>query len=507
MTGWDALARFLADPGTHGAETHVIDTHTARVVLAGQQAWKLRRAVDYGWLDYSTRARRRLCAEREIAWNAPSAPGLYLGLGGIGEGPRLIPPGEGVPEAAEPLVVMRRFDTDRLFDRMAASGGLDAALMARTGRAVAAMHRREAPRERTMDVAGLAAQEADELDQLAAVFDRDALAGATRAIRTEAARRAPMPERPVRRCHGDLHLRNIVLWREAPAPFDCIEFNTDFSHIDPLYDLAFLLMDLDNRDLGALAPGTLSAWAEAMAAEPDAEEETAYGGLALLPLYRAIRAGIRAKITGLALRDGVEGDAEVRRAEAGAYLRLARRYIEARPAPRLVAVGGRSGTGKSTLARALAGRLGAVILRSDGIRKGLWGVAETEPLPEAAYAPEVSERVYATMRRRAGVALAAGLPAILDAAHLGAEERAGAAALATEAGVPFAPLWLEGDPAALAARVAARGPDASDADAAVVERQFDRDLGQIAWPALSAAEAPEVVARRAMDMIGAEDTG
>jgi len=198
--------------------------------------------------------------------------------------------------------------------------------------------------------------------------------------------------RQARRCHGDLHLRNIVLWQGRPAPFDCIEFNEGFTNVDPLYDLAFLLMDLDHRGHPDLSVEVLNAWAERLASEPGAEVSTAYGGLALLPFFKACRAGIRAKVSALALegRDLAGREAEV--AEARAYLALGIRYLGGRPPARLIAVGGLSGSGKSTLAWALAARLGAVVLRSDVIRKGLWGVDPTAKLPAEAYAPEVSVR-------------------------------------------------------------------------------------------------------------------
>ena len=187
---FEAMAAFLADPATHGgAGTRRIDTHTAAVVLAGARAWKLRRPVDYGWLDYSTRARRRLFAEREIAWNAPAAPGLYLGLGGIAGEPgafRLIGPGEAVPETAEPLVVMQRFPEEALFDRMAAAGRLTPVLMRATGRVVADMHKRAPARPGPGRLPEFARAEAGELTRLAPILGEEAVARFTRLLRARA---------------------------------------------------------------------------------------------------------------------------------------------------------------------------------------------------------------------------------------------------------------------------------------------------------------------------------
>ncbi len=506
-TEWERMAAFLADPATHGGPaTRRIDTHTAAVVLAGERAWKLRRPVDYGWLDYATRARRRDCARREIDWNSATAPGLYIGVGGISAaegGFRLIPPGDDLPEQAEPLVVMQRFRQEDLFDRMAAAGRLTPALMRETGRAIAGMHK-AAPRRAGMGrLPAFAGRETNELTDLAEVLGEDAVARFSAAVQARAAALNGLAaRRQARRCHGDLHLRNIVLWQGRPAPFDCIEFNEAFTNVDPLYDLAFLLMDLDHRGHGELATEVFNAWAERMAAEPGAEVETAYGGLALLPFFKACRAGIRAKVTALAVAGRAVPDRADETAEARAYLALAIRYLDPAPPPRLVAVGGLSGSGKSTLAWVLAGRLGAVMLRSDTIRKGLWGVAETQRLPADAYAPEVSDRVYGAMLERAGMALGGGATVILDAAHLKEAERDRAAALAAGAGLAFHGFWLEAPLDRLKARVTARGADASDATAGVVETQSGYDLGTIRWRRLTAEGSPEAVADMAMAALG-----
>lgn len=487
-----ALDRFLGG----GAER--IDTHTAAVLMAGDRALKLRRPVNYGWLDYSTRARRRAAARREIASNNLTAPGLCEGLAGLvpdGDGWRMVQ--ENLPDDGEPVVVMHRFPQSDLLDRMASEGRLDRALIHALGHAVAEMHKAAQPVGKPPYLPAFTRGEAGALDDLAPVLGP--LAGRVAALLREAGRRlGPVAaDRPARRCHGDLHLRNIVLWQGRPAPFDAIDFNDDFTDIDPLYDLAFLLMDLDHRGHPELATTCLNAWAERLSAEPSPEPRIAYAGLALLPLYRACRAAIRAKVAGLTL----DGRDDPKAAEARAYLELAAGYLEAPQRPRLIAVGGLSGSGKSTVARHLADRLGAIVLRSDAIRKGMWGIPETARLPREAYAPEVSPRVYAAMADRARMALDGGMPVILDAAHLREGERDAAAALAAEKAAPFQGLWLDADPETLAARVAARTADVSDADARVVALQTGYDLGEIRWTRIPAAGSSDEVAGRALDAI------
>ncbi len=525
---FDAFAAFLTDPATHGGEPpRRIDTHTAAIFLVGDRALKLRRPVDYGWLDYSTRARRLAAARREVEQNERTAPGLCLGLAGLvgcGNTLRLRRPGE-LPDGAEPVTVMRRFPDDALFDRMAGQGRLTPELMHRTGRAIAAMHRGAALRPGTGDLPGLARGQDEQLLGLRPLLGPDvdrllaALAAAHRRL-------GPAIEhRRARRCHGDLHLGNIVLWRGEPAPFDAIDFNDAFSDIDPLFDLAFLLMDLEHRGQAELCPPLLTAWAEAMAAAPGGDAATACAGLALLPLYKAVRATIRAKVAALAVqataqsatsplvgegRGGAEpGTAatagDPRLVQARAYLAQALACLATPPEPRLVAVGGLSGTGKSTVARALAARLGAVVLRSDGIRKGLHGVPETRRLPAAAYTLAAAERVYGEMLFRAALVLSGRHPVILDAAHLRPEERSAVEALARRLGCSFAGLWLEAPAALLRARVAARKADVSDADAGVVTIQLGRDPGPIAWTRIAATGTPEQTAVLGLDHLGPHD--
>jgi hypothetical protein len=300
----------------------------------------------------------------------------------------------------------------------------------------------------------------------------------------------------VRQCHGDLHLRNIVMLDGHPAPFDGIEFDDALAWIDVLYDLAFLLMDLDHRGLRGPANLVLNRYL-AISDEWD--------GLALMPFFLGCRAAIRAHVSAVAAT--VQTDPECARAltaDARTYLRHAFDVLAPQPA-RLLAIGGLSGTGKSTLARALAplygAAPGAVILRSDIIRKSAFGVAPIVRLAPEAYRPEVSERVYARMGELARIVLDSGHSVVADGVFAQPRERAAIEDVARTLGVPFTGLWLEAPTFALERRIEARRGDASDATIDVLHRQQQLECGPITWQRLDASGPPDSMAAEARAVI------
>ena len=494
VTSQNEVIAFLSAPGSHGADVRAVErreTHGSIVFLAGDHAYKLKRSVRFPYMDYSTPELRRAMSERELMINRRTAPQIYLEVRPIVRGRngqlRFGEGGEDNP-AVDWVLAMKRFDENALLEQMRAAGKLTRALMRRTAEIVAAFHREAEIAPAFGGSSGMRAIVEGNIAVLESMAGRpfadEAVARYRDLSRQSLARISDLLDRRraegyVRRCHGDLHLNNICLLHGEPTLFDAIEFNDAFACIDVLYDLAFLLMDLDRHDRRDLANAVFNHYLELSLED---------GGLAAMPLFLSCRAAVRAHTAvsaALAASDG----SEARFSSARRLLERAVGYLEPRP-PRLIAIGGISGTGKSTLAAALAPGFGAapgcVVLRSDVIRKQLMGAAETERLPESAYSPAITEEVYARISERAAAILSAGHSVIADAVYGRASERAGIAATAARTGTQFAGLWLDAPESVLEARLAARKGDASDATAAVMRAQMEFVSPPADWPHVEA---------------------
>lgn len=497
---------FLASPSTHaGAAVERIDTHASIVFLAGQRAWKLKRAVRYDYLDFSTADRRQVMCEAEVRINRRTAPGLYRGVvpvtaesnGSLALG------GSGTP--VDWLVEMVRFDQGGLFDRLAENGALDLRLMRPLAAAIArfharAIHRPEHGGRHGMklvvdgNAAGFAAEGAGTLDPALCAglthCSRYALDLATDLMESR------RDDGLVRQCHGDLHLRNIVLLDGQPTLFDAIEFNDEIACTDVLYDLAFLLMDLRRRKLPRHANALWNAYlAETMDFE----------GLPLMPLFLSCRAAVRAKTSATAATLQLDRGRRSQLEElARDYLVMAVDLLHSRPAS-LIAVGGLSGSGKSTLAMSLAPAVGnvpgAIVIRSDEIRKTLAGASALDRLGPEGYTNEVSQRVYAAMLQRADAVVRSGHGAIVDAVFARPADRDAVEHVAHAAGVPFLGLWLDAPAPVLIARAEARERDPSDADARVIGDQLRQETGDIRWHRLDASGLREHVLQAASAIV------
>lgn len=509
-----AVEAFLENPASHGLAdgeaVERIDTHVATVFLAGERAWKVKRPVSYSFLDFSTLEARGAALRREIELNRRTAPTLYLEVlpivreadGRLAFGSVETPQ----TEAVEWVLAMRRFDQNDRFDNLAAAGRLDRPLVEQLIDRILAFHevaeRKGRPFGGAAYLRRVIGENAEDFARLPETFppERVQALGAAMSLAVDDvgslldARRAAGL---VRQCHGDLHLANVVLWEGEPTLFDCIEFSDAIANIDLLYDLAFLLMDLEFR-------GFRPAASLALARYFGRSGQTA--SLRALPVMLSIRASVRAKVAafGLAAQRSEEGRAAARR-QALAYLEAAERHLQP-VQPRLVLVGGLSGSGKSTLARTLApsfeGPLGALHLRSDVMRKRIFGVAPEEHLPEQAYSRDVTRQVYELLLAEARMALVAGWPVVVDAVFARPGERRAAEAVAADLGLPLEALWLEAPGLTLKQRAAQRGRDASDATPSVVERQLSYDLGQVPWPRLQAEADRAAVAAEARRLLG-----
>jgi aminoglycoside phosphotransferase family enzyme/predicted kinase len=507
VAGQEAVFALLANPATYGRSERVqrIDTHAAVVFLAGPDAYKIKRAVRLPYLDFSTLAQRRSACEAELRVNRSNAPGLYLGVVPITAGSHgLELGGDGAP--VEWAVHLRRFDETQTLDRLAEAGRLAAETIQRLGEAVAAAHRQAPPCNGAAALAAFRhalAQTLDELDAGLHVFPSALLTALRfkleRALGTaEPLLQARADAGAIRRCHGDLHLGNVVLIDGTPILFDAVEFDEALALIDVLYDLAFLIADLVGRGQIEAANALLNRYLWSCETP---EREVA--GLALLPMFLSLRAAICAKIAATRWRLGGDAKAADR---ARADLRNALGFLSA-STPRLIAVGGLSGTGKSTLAAALAPSLppvpGAVHLRNDVERKRLFGVADTVRLPAGAYSPAVTDLVDARMDALAAAALKAGSSVVIDATLRDPARRAAAAALARQEGASFAGLWLDAPREMRLRRVDGRRNDASDADHAVAAAQAEEAAPE-GWHVLDARVEPAALAAAARAAIGLE---
>ncbi len=487
-----AVFAFLEDPATHGLSGPVtrVDTHAAAVFLAGPNVYKVKRAVRFPFMDQSTLDRRRVSCEAEVTVNSRFTPDLYLGIVPITrDGGRLAIGGQG--EVVEWAVHLKRFDETKTLDLVAERGELTPPLIAKIARLILESHQKAEVRDgesATAALAGVVEETLHELTDAPEVFPADRAVALGAAMRAAFASVRPLlldrgGKGRVRRCHGDLHLRNIALLDRGPVLFDAIEFDESIATTDVLYDLAFALMDMIERRLDREANILFNRY---LWGAEDVGMELA--GLATLPLFLSLRAAVRAKIDAIRFRE-VEASAAMK-AEARRYLDVAVAALAPKP-PVLVALGGLSGAGKSTIGREIAASIGrapgAVHIRSDIERKRMLKAPELEHLPPSAYRMEVTNRVFATLRDHAGIALRAGQSVIVDAVHLHPEERKLIEAVAAEVGVPFIGLWLEAPEPVLIDRVTNRTGDASDAMAEVVALQLRQPVGDITWTRIDAS--------------------
>lgn len=450
-----------------GRTVQLIETHISWVLLDGQHAWKIKKPLRLGFLDFSQLAVRRHYCEEELRLNRRLAPSLYLDVVAV-RGSRTAPRLDGAGEAIEYAVRMTQFAPGALFSERLGAGTLDACLLDQLALRLAAFQA-AAPSAGGETPWGSAARiQADTAQVLAGLESRSCdVAGMrqcceARALALAARFEARKVQGWVREGHGDLHLSNVVVLDDEVTAFDCIEFDPGLRWIDVQCDIAFLTMDLHANGRRDLAFRFLDRWLECSGD---------HAGLEVLRYYEVYRALVRALVSGIRSAQGGAG-------RGPDYLGLAQRL--ARPAQaRLLITHGLSGSGKSFVSARLLEAAGAIRLRSDVERKRLFGLRALDDsasrIGADIYTPEATRRTYARLRASADLALRAGYAVIVDAAFLRQHERDDFRALAHEVGVPFTILHCRAGPELLRDRVRARGvrkDDASEADLAVLERQL-----------------------------------
>lgn len=484
------VARWFA-----GRADRVVETACARVYLAGDTAWKVKRDKDLGYADFSTPERRFWALERELEFNKAGAPDVYRALHTLNRAASGELELDGSGEVVEHLLEMRRFDDDGVL--AAHPERIDGELADLLGRTIAGFHARAELRP----AGGLAAiswtvgSNASILRELAPRLGEARVETLIRLTEAELERQAPLLAHRAtvgfaRRCHGDLHLGNILIEDGKPILFDCIEFSDILSDLDVLYDIAFLLMDLDFRGRRDAGVRVLSAYLDEAGRK---FPEEIWAGLAALPLTLAVRAGVRAHVA------AHSGDDPLARA----YVDAGIAHLSPAP-PRLMAVGGLSGSGKSTFSRGIAPRLGAspgaVVLRTDEIRKRMLNIPPTRRVAPEAYSTDFYARTYDAMIGEARAMLQAGRAVVLDATFIDPALRRRAEQLAEELGVPFDGVWLDAPAEVLEQRVAGRVNDASDATVEVLRNQIERlKATEVGWTLVDATgDVAEAAARHAL---------
>jgi uncharacterized protein len=465
------VARFLS--GLAGGPPR--ETHISAVFIGSDKVWKLKKAVRMPFLDFTTLGAREhfLCRELEI--NKPAAPGLYRDVVGIvrnEDGTLRF----GSETPIDFVLRMARVPDEDFFDVIASNNGLTTALLDALGDTVATYHA-QIPRVDVVDFEESMRRitEGNVRSAAAAGFSpTDVGSWQKRMLEAIGSRRLWFTARVaggfIRRCHGDLHLGNICLWNGKPVPFDALEFDEVLATIDVGYDFAFLLMDLDHR---AGRPAANRVMNRYVARNGDAKIT---GGF---PVFLSQRAMIRAHVLASMGQDST------------AYLAAAQTYLDP-VTPVVVAIGGLQGTGKSTLARALAPDLGpapgALVLRSDETRKRLHGLPPEARLPPDAYTPTANAETNGALIEQARAAADAGHAVIVDATFLDPAMRDALATAITPTGTRFLGVWLHAPLSLLEQRIASRTLDASDATVEVLRRSAQDDPGAGDWLPVDASD-------------------
>ncbi|WP_181389550.1 AAA family ATPase [Leucothrix pacifica] len=469
----------------------LLETHISWIILTGRIAYKLKKPVNLGFLDFTTLANRKHFCEEELRLNARLAADLYLGVETItGNAQQPVINGEG--PVIDYAIRMRQFPQSAQLDKRLEQHLLLPADMEALGAMIARFHQQLPPAEANIDYGSVEQIHSDVGDNLSVIKDyfeatssdtpdnpslddrqtltaiEDWVKKQNQALDDVFAQRKQRGF--IRECHGDLHLRNLIWLDDHPVAFDCLEFDESLRWIDVMCEIAFLVMDLMSRDQDALAYAFLNHYLQ---------QTGDYQGLTVLPYYISYRAMVRAKVDALRHQQSGISPQELAATdtELHAYMNLALRISQPRRA-RLIITRGMSASGKSTISQVLSAQISAIRIRSDVERKRLYDLEATESAASAPdtglYSKSISTKTYTTLLALAEHSLAAGFDVIVDAVFMHHTQRRVFQELAEHNNYDYVILEFTASPDTLRQRIVSRVKEASDADLTVLEHQLSQ---------------------------------
>lgn len=451
----------------------LIQTHISYILLTGEYTYKLKKPVDFGFLDFSTLAKRHHFLDEELRLNKPIAPEIYLEVLPIAkQHDKYVLGGEGEP--IEYTLKMQQFPQENLLINMFDRGTLTEAHLEELGKFVAEFHAETPTNEyiRSFGETDIIQESIEDnyrktekyigILQTQKQFEEIKHFSDTFLEKTELFKQR-RDKNKIRECHGDLHLKNICWWHDKIQLFDRIEFNEPFRFVDVIYDVAFVVMDLEVRERHDFANIFLNTYLE---------QTGDWEGLQVLPLYLSRQAYVRAKVTSFLLDDRAISEKEKQEAAKSAsnYYKLAWEYTKSKQG-KLILMSGLSGSGKTTIARKIAKEINAIHIRSDAVRKHLVGIPLTEKGDDEIYTPQISDRTYDRLLELGGMLATQGFSVILDAKYDRHSLRQKAIDLAKSQQIPLEIIYCMAPIEILSDRLSQRTGDISDATSDLLTSQ------------------------------------